>query len=64
MLEVGYQDLIGGYLMEWMPLHTARRPDNVVGRSGVVYVEQCVNFWLSKYLVVRLRKRCAGMRSR
>ena len=40
-------------------LHKARRAADVGGRSGVVYVEQCVILWLSRYLVVRLRKRCA-----
>ena len=37
---------------------------NVAGRSGVVCVEQCIIVWLSRYLVVRLRKRCAGVRGR
>ena len=30
----------------------------------VVYVEQCVILWLTRYLVVRLRKRCASARAR
>ena len=64
MLGVGWEDLSGRYLLEWMPLHRARRAANVGGRSGVVYVEQCVILWLSRYLVVRLRKRCAGVRAR
>ena len=34
----------GGYLLEWMALHTARRAANVVGRSGVVYVEAVCHF--------------------
>ena len=47
-----------------MPLHRPRRAGNVGGRSGVVDVEQCVIWWLRRYLVVRLRKRCAGVRAR
>ena len=35
MLGVGQQDLTGGHLLEWMPLHMARRAANVGGRSGV-----------------------------
>ena len=31
---------------------------------GVVYVEQCVILWLSRYIVVRLRKRRAGVLAR
>ena len=54
----------GGHLLEGMALHAARRAANVVGRRGVVYVEQCAILWLSRYLVVRLRKRCAGVRVR
>ena len=61
MLGVVLEDLGGGYLLEWMILHTARRAANVVGRSGAVYVEQCVILWLSRYLVVCLRKRCGGV---
>ena len=38
-------------------LHKAIRAADVGGRSGVVYVEQCVILWLSRYLVVRLRRR-------
>ena len=38
-----------------------RRAGNVGGRLGVVYVEQCVVWLLSRYLVVGLRKRCAGV---
>ena len=64
MLAVGYESLSGRYLLEWMPLPTARRAGNVGGRSGVVQVEWCVILWLSRYLVVRLRKRCAGVRAR
>ena len=64
MLGVGWEDLSGRYLLEWMPVHRSRRAGNVGGRSGVVYVEQCVILWLSRYLVVRLRKRCAGVRAR
>ena len=64
MLGVGWEDLSGQYLLEWMPLQTTRRAANDAGRSGVVYVEHCVILWLSRYLVVRLRKRCAGVRAR
>ena len=64
MLGVGSEDMSGGYLLEWMALHTGRRAANVGGRSGVVYVEQCVILLLSRYLVVRLRKRRAGVRAR
>ena len=64
MLGVGWEDLSVRYLVVWMPLHRARRTADVGGRSGVVYVEQCVILWLSRYLVVRLRKRCAGVRGR
>ena len=60
MLGVGWEDLSGRYLLEWMPLHAARRAANVGGRSVVVYVEQCIILWMSRYLVVRLSKRCAG----
>ena len=62
MLGVASEDLIGRYLLEWMALHTARQAANVGARSGVVYVEQCVILWLSRYLVVRLRRRCGGVR--
>ena len=54
----------GRYLLEWMPLHRERRAANVGGRSGVVQVQWCVFLWLSRYLVVGLRKRCAGVRAR
>ena len=36
MLGVGYEDLAGGYLLEWMLLHGARLVADVGGRSGVV----------------------------
>ena len=36
MLGVGWEDLTGRYLLEWMALHGARRGANVGGRSGVV----------------------------
>ena len=62
MLGVGWEDLTGRCLLEWMPLHRARRAANVGGRSGVVYVEQCVILWLSRYLVVRLHRRCTRLR--
>ena len=42
MMGVGYESLSRRYLLEWMPLRTARRAANVGGRAGVVYVEQCV----------------------
>ena len=64
MLLAGWVYFTGQYLLEWMPLHTARRAANVGGRSGVVYVEQCVIWLLAIYLVVRLRKRCAGALAR
>ena len=64
MLGVGWVGLSGRYLLEWMPLHRTGRAANVGGRSGVVHVEQCVILWLSRYLVVRLRKRCAGVGGR
>ena len=64
MLGVGWEDLSGGYLLEWMALHTARRAASIVGRSGVVYVERCVILRLSRYIVVRLRRRCGGVRGR
>ena len=63
MLGVGYESSTGRYLLEWMPLRTARGAANVGGRSGVVYVEQCVILRLSRYLVLRLRKRWAGVRA-
>ena len=44
MLPVVWEDLSGGYLLEWMPLHRARRAADVGGRPGVVYVEHCVSF--------------------
>ena len=34
MLGVGQEDLSDGYLLEWVPLHMARRAANLVGRSG------------------------------
>ena len=37
MLRIDYQDLSGRYLLEWMPLHRARRAANVGGRSGALY---------------------------
>ena len=64
MLRVGWEDLTGRCLLEWMPLRRARRAANIGGRSGVVYVEQCVILSFSSYLVVGLRKRCAGVRVR
>ena len=64
MLAVGYEDLSWRYLLEWMPLHRARGAANIGGRSGVVYVEQCVILWLSRYLVMRLRSLCAGVGGR
>ena len=64
MLGVGWENLSGRYLLEWMALHAARRAGNVGGSSGVVYVERCVILWLSRYLVMGLRKRCAGVRAR
>ena len=64
MLPVVWEDLSGGYLLECMPLHRARRAANVGGRPGVVQVDRVVIVWLSRYLVVRLRKRCAGVRAR
>ena len=36
MLGVGWEDLSGGYLLEWMPVHARRRAANVGGRSGVL----------------------------
>ena len=64
MLGVGWEDLSGGYLLEWMPLQTTRQAANVGVSSVVVYVERCVILWLSRYLVVRLRRRCGGVRGR
>ena len=64
MLGVGQADLTGRYLLEWMALHRARRAANVGGRSGAVYVEHCVILRLSGFLVVRLRRRFAGVRVR
>ena len=64
MLRVSWEDVSGRYVLELTRLHTAGREPNAGGRSGVVYVEQCVILRLSKYLVVRLRKRCAGVRGR
>ena len=64
MLGVGWEDLSGRYLLEWVALHMARRAANVGGRSGVVYVEQCVIWVLGRYLVVCLSKRCAGVHAR
>ena len=58
MLGVGWEDLCGGYLLEWMALHARRRASNVGGRSVVVYVDHSVILSLIRYLVVRLRKRC------
>ena len=63
MLGVGWEDLTGGYLLEWMALHRTRRAVNVGGWSGVVYVEHCVILLLSRYIVVRLRRRCSGVRA-
>ena len=45
-------------------LHRARGAADVGGRSGFVYVEQCVILWLKRYLVTRLNKRCAGVLGR
>ena len=56
MLGVGWEDFSVRYLLEWMPLYRARRAADAGGRPGVVYVEQCVILWLTRYLVVRLRK--------
>ena len=64
MLGVGWEDLSGVYLLEWMALHARRRASNVGGRSGVAYVEHCVILWLSRYLVVRLHRRCTCVRAR
>ena len=36
MLGVGWEDLSGRYLLEWMALHAAGRAANAGGRSGVV----------------------------
>ena len=36
MLGVGWEDLTGRYLLEWMALHTAGRAADVGGRSGFV----------------------------
>ena len=58
MLPVVLEDLSGGYLLECMPLHRARRAANVGGRSGVVQVDRVVIVWLSRYLVMRLQRRC------
>ena len=60
---------VGSWLgFEWRIFHAvdgfAYGETDVGGRSGVVYVEQCVILWLSRYLVVRLRRRCAGARAR
>ena len=41
MLGVGWGYLSARYLLEWMPLHRARRAGNVGGRSRVVYAERC-----------------------
>ena len=57
MLGIGWEDLSGRYLLECMPLQTTRQATNVGGSSVVVYVEHCVILWLSRYLMVRLRKR-------
>ena len=64
MLGVGWEDLTGRYLLEWTRLHRARRAADVGGRSGVVQVEECVILWLSRYLVVRLSRRCARVVAR
>ena len=45
-------------------LHKAIRAADVGGRSRFAYVEQYAISWLSRYLVVRLRQRCAGVRAR
>ena len=63
MLGVGWEDLTGRYLLEWMALHGARRGANVGGRSRVVSEVHCVILLLSRYLVVRLRRRCCGVRA-
>ena len=63
MLGVGSEDLSDGYLLEWMALHRAGRAANVGGRSGVVCVEHCVILLLNRHLVLRLRRRCAGVRA-
>ena len=63
MLRAGCESSSGRYLLDWMPVHRARRAGNVGGRSGVVYVEQCVILWLSRYLVVGLSKPCPGARA-
>ena len=66
MLGVGWEYLSGRHVLEWMALRTARRAGNVGGRLGVVYAEQCVMFilLLTRYLVMGLSKRCAGVRAR
>ena len=58
MLPVVWEDLSGGYLLECMPLHRPRRAANVGGRSGAVQVDRVVIVWLSRYLVMRLQRRC------
>ena len=58
MLPVVWEDLSGGYLLECMPLHRARRAANVGGRPGVVQVDRVVIVRLSRYLVMRLQRRC------
>ena len=44
MLRAGCESSSGRYLLKLMPVHRARRAGNVGGRSGFVYVEQCVTF--------------------
>ena len=63
MLRVGCESSSGRYLLELMPVHRARRAAEVGGRSEAVYVEQCVILWLSRYLMLGLRKPCAGVRA-
>ena len=49
MLGVGWEDLTGRCLLEWMPLHRARRAANVGGRSGVVQAERVVILCVPRY---------------
>ena len=58
MLPVVWEDLSGGYLLECMPLHRARRAANVGGRSGAVQVDRVVIVCVHRYSVVRLHRRC------
>ena len=48
MFGVGWEDLSGRYLLEWMALQKTRQAANVVGWPGVVYVEQCAILRLSR----------------